>query len=74
MARRRERDDTRRQPSSPWSGHWRRDGAAKVTYGSQQEALSVADERRLHGDVELSVYRCTFCSGWHMGTANGRET
>jgi hypothetical protein len=53
--------------------HWRADGAPKTAYGSQHEALSVADERRQDSGVVLSVYRCEFCSAWHMGNAGGRE-
>jgi hypothetical protein len=34
----------------------------------------VADERRLDTGVILSVYRCEFCSAWHLGNADGRET
>ena len=40
---------------------------------SQAEALSVADERRDDTGLDLNVYRCDFCSGWHMGSAEGRR-
>ena len=75
MARRnRPRSDPARshRPLSLGS-HWRADGAPKTAYGSQGEALGVADERRQDTGVELSVYRCDFCSAWHMGNAAGRE-
>ena len=51
--------------------HWRADGAPKTAYRDQREALSVADERRADDGVELNVYRCEFCSAWHLGTARG---
>jgi len=47
--------------------HWRADGAPKSTYLTQGEALSVAEERRHETGVELSVYQCDVCAGWHMG-------
>jgi hypothetical protein len=53
--------------------HWRADGAPKTAYRSQRDALSVADERRMDAGVELNVYRCEFCSAWHVGTAKGQE-
>ncbi len=45
----------------------------KTAYRSQAEALSVADERRDDTGLELNVYRCDFCSAWHMGNAEGRR-
>jgi hypothetical protein len=53
--------------------HWRADGAPKTSYGSEGEAMGVADEQRQDFGVDLNVYRCTFCSGWHMGNAGGRD-
>jgi hypothetical protein len=32
----------------------------------------VIDERRLDAGIELNVYRCEFCSAWHIGNADGR--
>ena len=58
--------------SSP-GAHWRSDGAAKTAYRSQAEALSVADERRQDTGVVLNVYRCEYCSAWHMGNSEGRR-
>jgi hypothetical protein len=49
--------------------HWRSDGAPKTGYRSQAEALGVADEQRQDFGVDLSVYRCDFCSSWHMGNS-----
>ena len=51
--------------------HWRADGAPKAAYLTQGEALSVAEERRHETGVELSVYRCDVCAGWHMGSRDG---
>jgi hypothetical protein len=51
--------------------HWRADGAPKAAYLTQGEALSVAEERRHETGVELSVYRCDVCAGWHMGGRDG---
>jgi hypothetical protein len=53
--------------------HWRADGAPKAAFHSQREALSVADDRRQHTGVTLSVYECDFCRCWHMGKSGGRE-
>lgn len=53
--------------------HWRADGAPKNAYRTQGEALSVADERRQETGVELNVYRCEYCSAWHLGNAAGRD-
>jgi hypothetical protein len=52
--------------------HWRADGAPKTTYSSQIDALSMADERRHETGVDLNVYQCDYCSGWHMGSSGGR--
>ena len=59
---------------SPGLGtHWRSDGAPKTGYRSQAEALSVADERRHDTGVGLNVYRCDYCSAWHLGNSEGRR-
>jgi hypothetical protein len=44
-----------------------------VRYPTQRDALSAADERGRESDVDLGVYRCDFCSGWHMGRSGRRE-
>lgn len=62
---------TNRAPSL--GAHWRADGTPKTAYGSQGEALAVAEERRAETGADLSVYRCEFCSAWHMGNAEGRH-
>jgi hypothetical protein len=77
MARRnnQRRDDRSQDVTRPFSpgAHWRADGAPKATYMSQQEALSMADERHQETGTRLNVYRCDYCSGWHMGNAEGRR-
>jgi hypothetical protein len=67
---RRDRADSR-GPSL--GAHWRADGTPKTAYRSERDAWSMADERRAETGVELAVYRCDFCSAWHMGNARGRE-
>ena len=49
--------------------HWRADGTPKTAYRSERDAWSVADEQRRQTGVELAVYRCDFCSAWHMGNS-----
>ncbi|HEX3946656.1 MAG TPA: hypothetical protein VHW47_03085 [Acidimicrobiales bacterium] len=67
----------RRQPHHrPFSldgSHWRADGRPKVRYASQGEAVNAAEERGRESEVELGVYRCEFCGGWHMGRRSGRD-
>ncbi|HVX22121.1 MAG TPA: hypothetical protein VHB02_12285 [Acidimicrobiales bacterium] len=66
----------RRQPHRPFAldgSHWRADGRPKVRYGTQGEALSVAEERAREAGTDLTVYRCEFCGGWHMGRRGGRD-
>ena len=53
--------------------HWRSDGTPKTLYRTEAEALAMADERRRETGVILSVYRCDFCSAWHMGNSGGRR-
>jgi hypothetical protein len=53
--------------------HWRADGAPKTSYASQREAWAMADERRQDTGVSLNVYRCDFCSSWHLGNDRGRD-
>jgi len=47
--------------------HWRADGLPKAAYGTQSDAVTAALVRRQESGVELDVYRCDFCSAWHMG-------
>ena len=56
------------------SSHWRKDGRAKVRYDTRAEALSAAEERRSDTGAALSVYRCPYCEGWHMGSRSERPS
>ncbi len=33
----------------------------------------MADERQQESGTRLNVYKCDYCSGWHMGNAEGRR-
>jgi hypothetical protein len=66
MAKRRQRRPTP-PPKPSASGHFRRDGAPKNRYPSQKEAADAAHLRWVLDRVELDVYRCDICDGWHMG-------
>ena len=54
-------------PKPPAPGHFRRDGAPKTRYPTQREAADAAHLRWVVDRVELEVYRCDLCAGWHMG-------
>lgn len=65
----------RRQPHRPLnldSSHWREDGQPKQRYPTERIARDAAQERSQEAGVELNVYRCAFCNGWHMGKRGGR--
>jgi hypothetical protein len=65
----------RRHPHRPLSvshTHWRSDGQAKTRYDSPGAAHGAAEERRREAGVELNVYACDFCGGWHLGSAEVR--
>jgi hypothetical protein len=70
VARRRPREH---RPLSLSSSHWRADGAAKVRYPTEREALAAAAERGREAGMELGAYRCGFCHGWHMGRRDPRH-
>lgn len=54
--------------------HWRADGLMKTSYATQSDALTAAFVRRQESGVELNVYRCDVCSGWHMGNPPGGKS
>ena len=54
------------------ASHWRADGQPKVRYATRHEALIAAEERAKETGTVLSVYRCPYCGGWHMGRREGR--
>lgn len=47
--------------------HWRSDGGAKTRFSTERDALDAAQLRWVEDRIELNVYRCEYCSGWHMG-------
>ena len=63
------RKRTRRvgSPGRPRLAHWKVDGTAKTRFPSEDEANRAAFAARLDHGVDLSVYRCEFCEGWHLG-------
>ena len=48
--------------------HWRADGAPKTRFASEDQANRAAFSARLDHGVDLGVYRCEVCGGWHLGT------
>jgi hypothetical protein len=74
---RRKRNPPRPRVDADWrqglGAHLRADGAPKNAYRTRSDALAVALERQQDTGVELNVYRCDFCSAWHMGNPTGRE-
>ena len=66
----------RRRPNRPLSiasSHWRSDGRAKTRFPDAARAWAAATERSAESGVELTVYACEVCSGWHMGRPHGRD-
>jgi hypothetical protein len=59
------------RPLSIGSSHWRADGAAKVSYDTQADAMTAA--QWADTDIELTTYRCDFCSGWHLASRSPRS-
>jgi len=61
----------RRQVSvgRPRLAHWKADGTPKTRYPSADEANRAAFQARLDHGVELNVYLCEFCDGWHLGNS-----
>ena len=62
------------RPLALGSSHWREDGQPKVRYPSRHEAGAAASVRSMDSGVELGVYECPYCRGWHMGRPEGRPT
>ena len=67
MARRRRSPRPSHRPLSLGGTHWRADGAPKARFASQRDAQDAAHLRWVEDRVELNVYLCEFCNGWHMG-------
>jgi hypothetical protein len=45
----------------------------KTRYPTQREAADAAHLRWVLDKVELDVYRCDLCEGWHMGRRFARD-
>jgi hypothetical protein len=56
-----------RPASMPISSHFKRDGAPKKPYRTQQEAASAAQLAWTLEKVDLDTYRCDHCHQWHIG-------
>jgi hypothetical protein len=67
-SRRRLRRSTARPVRLP---HWRADGQPKTRFPSEQEAQRAAFGYRLEHGVDLAVYSCDICGGWHLGNSPG---
>jgi hypothetical protein len=69
--RRRGKRPIRTPTSAPGSrrmgSHWRADGAEKTRFRSADDANRAAFAYRLEHGVDLAVYSCEVCGGWHMG-------
>ncbi|HTT87815.1 MAG TPA: hypothetical protein VMF60_10630 [Acidimicrobiales bacterium] len=50
--------------------HWRADGRPKTRFSSEDQGNRAAFSARLDHGVDLSVYRCEVCGGWHLGNAS----
>ncbi len=61
------------RPLSVDATHWRSDGLAKTRYDSEREGQAAAGYQYQERRVELSVYRCGYCAGWHLGRQRGQE-
>jgi len=71
MGRRNRRQSSgNERPLSLAGSHWRADGAAKSRFASKADALGAANQRWIEDKVELSVYRCEYCNGWHLGRSS----
>ena len=64
-ARARARRPPAQHPAS--RAHWRVDGSPKTRFSSEDDANRAAFGARLDHGVDLSVYRCEVCGGWHLG-------
>jgi hypothetical protein len=73
MSRRRSRPGSpNHRPLSLRSSHWKTDGSAKVRFSDRAAALSIANQRAMEDGIQLNVYQCDFCTGWHLGSTAAR--
>jgi len=73
MGRRRKPPRREHRPLSIGGSHWRADGAPKTRFSTRQEAAGAAQHRWMEDRVELNVYQCEYCHGWHMGRSSRDE-
>jgi hypothetical protein len=52
--------------------HYRADGKPKTRFASEQDANRAAFSNRLDHGVDLAVYACDICGGWHLGNSPER--
>ncbi|HUZ10570.1 MAG TPA: hypothetical protein VMU76_10440 [Acidimicrobiales bacterium] len=60
----------RHRPLSIASSHWRADGGPKTRFPTEGDAAAAASDQSREAGIELGVYRCDFCDGWHMGRSS----
>ena len=57
-------------PSEPSRAHWRADGAEKRRFPTAETANRAALQLRLEEGVDLDVYPCPHCGGWHFASTD----
>ena len=67
MGRRRHKRPAHTPLSIQGATHWKADGSAKRRFATEREAADGAQLQWVEHGIELNVYRCDFCQGWHMG-------
>jgi hypothetical protein len=70
--RRSRRRFTPRQSGPHPRSHWRVDGQPKTRFASEGDANRAALASRLEHGVDLAVYVCEVCGGWHLGGRSDR--
>jgi hypothetical protein len=60
-------------PQGSWRSHVRRDGTAKVRYPDELSAHQAAYSSRFLSGVELEVYLCSWCEGWHLASKDSQD-
>jgi hypothetical protein len=67
MKQRRRRPAITSRPLGSVAGHFTKEGPAKKSYRTQDEARSAAQLVWTLNGVDLSSYRCDHCHLWHIG-------
>lgn len=60
-------------PQGSWRSHVRRDGTAKVRYPDELSAHQAAHSSRFLSGIELEVYLCSWCEGWHLASKGSQD-